>query len=542
MIIYLHIFLKEVKSRLGKPLISFINLKKVYDNGFEAVKHFDLNIAKGEFVTLLGPSGCGKTTVLRMLAGFEFPTHGKILYNGIDIKNTPINSRPSTTVFQDYALFPNMTVRQNIEYGLKAMRVQSENITDEILKKADVLFADYKKKSVQKIKSLEKHKITLEKDILKCNNEYARKKGWLEIKKMRQQEFNKHITKLQHELYKIHGESFTSKQTLNNQFRIKLNMMLLKLHLSYRLDVTTKGMNDIEKNIHSLTKIYSAKCLLDKKYDELKSKYNDLDFEISFWQNYPILQKEKYIKNHGSRKLNKLEIVERTNKVIELVGLNGKETLMPNELSGGMQQRVALARAIVIEPEIVLLDEPLSALDAKVRAQMQKELKRLHDELKITFILVTHDQEEALSLSNKVVVMSEGKIEQIGTPTQVYDSPINKWVATFIGRANIFNGTFITNDNVIFLNKSHQVDSIFKFKENTKINVMIRPEDFDVVPAGKGFIDVKVVSIVYKGLLWDIKCQFENQIIYVEGIHKAEINSTIGLLWDIEDVHLIKVR
>lgn len=162
---------------MKKNLISFINLKKVYDNGYEAVKNFNLTIDKGEFITLLGPSGCGKTTVLRMLAGFEYPTQGKILYNEIDIKNTSINSRPTATVFQDYALFPNMTARQNIEYGLKAMRVQSEDITPDILAKAEHLYLDYQKKAKQKIKSLEKQKKSHEREILKYNNEYERKKG-----------------------------------------------------------------------------------------------------------------------------------------------------------------------------------------------------------------------------------------------------------------------------------------------------------------------------------------------------------------------------
>lgn len=243
---------------------------------------------------------------------------------------------------------------------------------------------------------------------------------------MRQSEFTRTIHKLNKELYKKYGEDFASKQSILDLFKTKLNMFLLKLHFSYRFDVNTKNMNDIEQQIFKLTKTYSSKCLLDRKYDNLKIKFNDLDFEISYWENYPIQQKEKYINNHGARKLTKSELCQKTDKVIELVGLKGKETALPSELSGGMQQRVALARAIVIEPEIILLDEPLSALDAKVRNQMQKELKRLHNELKITFILVTHDQEEALSLSNKVVVMSQGKIEQIGSPTQVYDYPENK--------------------------------------------------------------------------------------------------------------------
>ncbi|SYV94732.1 maltodextrin ABC transporter ATP-binding protein, partial [Mycoplasmoides gallisepticum] len=139
------------------------------------------------------------------------------------------------------------------------------------------------------------------------------------------------------------------------------------------------------------------------------------------------MKKEHFENKVLTRRLTKKEIEERANNMIKLVGLTGKEDKYPSELSGGMQQRVALARALVIEPETLLLDEPLSALDAKVRKQLQNELKRIHKELNITFILVTHDQEEALSLSDKIVVMSQGDIEQVGKPNAIYDSPINEW-------------------------------------------------------------------------------------------------------------------
>lgn len=526
---------------MKKNLISFINLKKVYENGYVAVKKFNLDIQKGEFLTLLGPSGCGKTTILRMLAGFEQPTQGRILYNGIDIKDVPVNDRPTATVFQDYALFPNMTVKQNIEYGLKIMRVPS-NLTPEIEKKADDIYKSALKKANNHIKDIEKSRNEILKDINKCNNEYEKRKGWLEFKKMRHQDFQLLIKKLTNELYKTYGDDFVSKQSHWNAFKVKLNLLLLRMHLSFRFDVSTKKMNEIEKEIVRVSKIYSAKCLLDKKYDNLKDKYNNLDFDISYWQNFPIQQKEKFLRINASRKLTKPEIDERANKVIELVGLKNKETAMPNELSGGMQQRVALARAIVIEPEIILLDEPLSALDAKVRSEMQKEMKRLHEQLKITFILVTHDQEEALMLSDKVVVMSQGEIEQVGTPNEIYDYPENKWVAKFIGRANFFDGVFLDKNKVEFLNIKQAVEPTYKFKNNFKVTIMIRPEDFDIVPAQQGYIDVKIESVSYRGLLWDIKCKYNKQTILIESINKIEKDSIIGLKWDMEDVHVIKGR
>jgi spermidine/putrescine transport system ATP-binding protein len=150
-----------------------------------------------------------------------------------------------------------------------------------------------------------------------------------------------------------------------------------------------------------------------------------LQKEISYWENYPTYCKEAYLKQKYSRKLNAREIAAKAKHIIDLVGLTGSEKKYPNELSGGMQQRVALARALVVEPDILLLDEPLSALDYKVRQQMQLELKRIHKEVGITFILVTHDQGEALSLSSKIVVMSKGSVEQIDTPKRIYDTPKN---------------------------------------------------------------------------------------------------------------------
>jgi spermidine/putrescine transport system ATP-binding protein len=164
---------------------------------------------------------------------------------------------------------------------------------------------------------------------------------------------------------------------------------------------------------------------LDRKIDHIKNKYNELDLKSSHYQNYPVMVRDTFERHNLSRKLTKDEIRRKAKTIIELVGLNESEKKYPSELSGGMQQRVALARALVVEPQIVLLDEPLSALDAKVRQQMQMELKRIHHELGLTFILVTHDQEEALTLSNKIVVMSKGRVEQIDSPKRIYDNPRN---------------------------------------------------------------------------------------------------------------------
>jgi len=525
---------------MEKTILDLININKVFDNGFVAVKNFNLQINKGEFVTLLGPSGCGKTTMLKMLAGFEVPTKGKILYRKIDIKNMPVHDRPTSTVFQDYALFPNMTVKQNIEYGLKVMRTDNENISDKSYDDADKVYADAKKLSEKKIKGIKEKTENLEKEIIEVEKEYSKKPEWLKIKDMRIDQFWDAIEILKQELYHEYGEDFLSKQSLKNKINNRINNLFLSLHLKISLDTTSKDMNEIEKKINNLTKNFFLKQLIDKKFDNLNYDYSYIDYDISYWENYPNTAKEKFERKHITRKLNKKEINQRANKIIELVGLKSKENLFPNELSGGMQQRVALARSLVIEPEILLLDEPLSALDAQVRKQLQKELKRLHKELNITFILVTHDQEEALSLSDKVVVMNNGCIEQIGTPNEIYDYPINKWAANFIGKANFFDGIIMPNNKIKILKKILDYAPEYKFEVGTLVDVMIRPEDFDVVLKDEGYINTVVKDIIYKGLLWDIECFNDNQKIAVEGINAVKLNSKIGLKWDIEDMHLIR--
>jgi spermidine/putrescine transport system ATP-binding protein len=218
--------------------------------------------------------------------------------------------------------------------------------------------------------------------------------------------------------------------------------------------------------------------------------------------------KENFERHNISRKLTKDEIKKKARTIIDLVGLDGSEKKYPSELSGGMQQRVALARALVVEPEIILLDEPLSALDAKVRQFMQIELKRIHHELGLTFILVTHDQEEALTLSNKVVVMSKGRVEQIDSPKKIYDNPRNEWVANFIGKANLFDGEYIGKAKITFSDETFKVDDqvVSKFTINSKIKFVIRPEDIRIVTFGKGIINGRVSQVIYKGVMNDIRC------------------------------------
>ena len=302
-------------------IIELVNVCKEFD-GVSVIDNMNLYVRKGEFITLLGPSGCGKTTTLRMIAGFDMPTSGKILLNGKDISALPPNKRPVNTVFQKYALFPHLNVFDNVAFGLK-------------LKRLETTFVD--------------------------------KKG---------------------------------------------------------------------------------------------------------------RQRTKLIK------LSRAEIAEKVKNALEIVDLEGFEKRSISTLSGGQQQRIAIARAIVNEPEILLLDEPLGALDLKMRKEMQLELKAMHQKLGITFIYVTHDQEEALTMSDTVVVMADGYIQQIGTPEMIYNEPKNMFVADFIGESNIFSGTMPKDRLVRFCGKNFVCED-GGFEKDEPVDVVVRPEDVKIVPPEK---------------------------------------------------------
>ncbi len=360
-------------------IIELKNVCKVYD-GKEAVKKSSLNIQKGEFVTLLGPSGCGKTTTLRMIAGFETPTSGRIYFNGEDITDTPPYLRKVNTVFQKYALFPHLNVFNNIAFGLKLQKVAMEPFVD--------------------------------------------KKG------------------------------------------------------------------------------------------RTVTKY---------------------------RKYTKEEIKRKVDAVLKMVDLEDYGHRNVASLSGGQQQRVAIARALVNEPEVLLLDEPLGALDLKMRKDMQIELKNMHRRLGITFIYVTHDQEEALTMSDKVVVMRNGEIQQIATPEQIYDEPANAFVADFIGESNILSGVMLADYKVEFCDTVFEcVDKGFKKKE--LIDVIIRPEDFKIVkPDSKDALLTAVVdSCVFKGDHYQITVIANDNELIVNDTLAQKKGDTIGLYIKPFDLHIMR--
>lgn len=359
-------------------IIELKNVIKTYGNK-DAVKNASLAIKRGEFVTFLGPSGCGKTTTLRMIAGFEMPTKGRIIFDGADITELPPHLRRVNTVFQKYALFPHLNVFNNIAFGLKLKAVP--------------------------------------------NGTKVNRKG----------------------------------ETV-----------------------------------------------------ELFRKYT------------------------------KAEIKEKVDRALKMVDLEDYGHRNVSSLSGGQQQRVAIARALVNEPEVLLLDEPLGALDLKMRKDMQLELMDMHKKLGITFIYVTHDQEEALTMSDKIVVMRYGEIQQIATPEKVYDEPANAFVADFIGESTILSGTMLEDFRVEFCD--HVFECVDKgFKPNEPIDVIIRPEDLKIRSASdkNALITAVVDSSVFKGDHYQITLMAGDTELIAHDTDTYEIGETVGLYIKPFDLHIM---
>ena len=238
------------------------------------------------------------------------------------------------------------------------------------------------------------------------------------------------------------------------------------------------------------------------------------------------------------KKMNPAEIKLKTREMLSLVGLSGFEARDVTSLSGGQQQRVAIARALVCEPRVLLLDEPLGALDLKLRKDMHIELKRIQQRTGITYIYVTHDQEEALTMSDRIVVMNHGVIQQVGSPTDIYNEPENAFVADFIGESNIIDGVMLEDRKVEFCDREFEcVDS--GFGHNTPVDVVIRPEDLRLVYAGDGLLQGVVESIVFKGVHYEMMVRTEHFTFTVHSTMAEPIGKTVGLTVIPFDIHIM---
>ena len=344
-------------------LIRLDNISKSFGDHM-VLRDISLTIRENEFVTLLGPSGCGKTTTLRIIGGFEQPDSGLVYFDGKDITALPPNRRNVNTVFQNYALFPHMTVGDNVAFGLR-----------------------------------------------------------------------------------IQGK--------------------------------------------------------DEKTVREKVQYG-----------------------------------------LKLVNLAGFENRRIDQLSGGQQQRVAMARAIVNEPRVLLLDEPLGALDLKLRQEMQYELVRLKNELGITFIYVTHDQEEALTMSDTVVVMNNGLIQQMGTPEEIYNEPENAFVADFIGDSNILSGVMV-QDHLVNINGVNFpcIDgSENGFMPDEAVDVVIRPEDIEIRPYGQGILNGTIISKLFIGVHYEMLCKSETGSGFewlLQNYDSYEVGQQIGMYVRPENIQIM---
>ena len=393
----------KIRNGNVDSFVSLQGINKVYPNGVQAVYDFNLDINKNDFIVLVGPSGCGKSTTLRMVAGLEDISSGYLYIDGVLSNYLPSKSRDISMVFQSYALYPQMSVYENIAFPLRIRKYDKKKYDYELVYYKEVIELLDKEDIVQSIinsydKSLNFGKpyeyISTKYNCLDGSAKYLLK----EVLKLTKLEF-------------IETEFINIKDSIKEQFSNKLE----------NRKATLKGKG---------------------KFVNDEFVYTDLNGN------------EIYIK----AKLTEQEIRNKVFEAATILDLGPYLDRLPKELSGGQMQRVALGRAIVRNAKVFLMDEPLSNLDAKLRVMMRSEIVRIHEQIGATTIYVTHDQTEAMTMATKIVVMSKGWVQQVGTPKEVYSKPNNLFVAKFIGSPamNIFDGTY--NDGTITLDDGFKVD------------------------------------------------------------------------------------
>ena len=440
------------------------------------VDGINLDIYPNEFVTLLGPSGCGKTTTLRMIAGFEYPNSGEIIVNGKIINELPAYARPVNTVFQRYALFPHLNVFENVAFGLRNYA-----------------------RSTAKTNCKLKYTRSVENEKVKYSNATA-------------------------ELLETLNDENTS---LEKKAEIRNQMAKLKAEYSAKVkELKAQYKADIKECPSGLIDFFGGKEKMLQEAIEDKKRYGKKNPEkVSYFD--------------MRRTINR-KIEEAVSEALKMVNLSGFENRTIDKISGGQMQRVAIARAIVLKPKILLLDEPLSALDLKLRQNMQYELKEMQRNLGITFIFVTHDQEEAMVMSDRIIVMKDGIIQQQGSPKDIYNEPINRYVANFIGESNIIEGVYLRKNIVHFLGADWKVVG-YEFDDDEKVDVVIRPEDWDVVPLEKAHIVGKVISSIFKGVHFELIVEIEGKEFIVHTYEDVKTGEDVGLKIDEYEICLMKV-
>lgn len=510
---------------MANKLIELKNIHKEF-NGNVVIDDFSLYVNENEFITLVGPSGCGKTTILRMIGGFETPDYGQIILDGVTINNIPAYQRPINTVFQRYALFPHLNVFENVAFGLKNFSRILSDIKNSVASK----YEEERTKCLTELQnpSISKEEKTQVKLRLK------------EIKNQIQQETNQ-------EKYKLIE---TKLEEVENKYAPILEELDAQIDIEWEKDDEVKEAKKRIKEIEALIEEQVSQGVSNSKaskpYEaELKklkkvAVWSELE-RLEALKKQTLKDKALEIKSAKSLMLNKKQIKEKVLEALKMVKLEGYEDRKIDKMSGGQQQRVAIARAIVNRPRILLLDESLSALDLKLRQEMQYELKELQRKVGITFIFVTHDQEEALTMSDTIVVMDKGVIQQIGTPMDIYNEPKNRFVANFIGESNIIRGTYLGDKKVKFMDQIFDcVDENFEVGE--VCDVVIRPEDFDRLDPSKAKLVGTVTDIVFKGVHFEICADVCGMEFVIHDYEIAKVGDKIGLSVDPYEIHLMKVN
>lgn len=418
------------------PTITFENVNKIYPNNVQAVFDFNLEVKDKEFVVLVGPSGCGKSTTLRMLAGLEEITDGKIFIGDECINDVEAKDRNIAMVFQNYALYPHMTVYENMAFSLKMRK----NLVPVLKEDGTPLY------------------IVDEPEIKRLKKEIALlKKSWYLDPEIADLNDKKHKLKI-----------YASKTITRGGKQITV--------------VDKEAVKELDKEIKALQKNYKQNppefCL-----NEIKKREERI-IELSNNPSAPAYTEVKF---------DKREIDEKINEAAEKLGLTPYLKRKPKALSGGQRQRVALGRAIVRNPKVFLMDEPLSNLDAKLRVQMRSELIKIHKLANTTTIYVTHDQTEAMTMADRIVIMKDGYVQQVGTPEEIYGRPANIFVGGFIGNPSmnfingyLRNGKFYADGDDKFSLDVSDVSEL-KVYDGKKIVLGVRPEDIALVDKNEDF-------------------------------------------------------
>ena len=467
--------------------LSFQHLDKIYSNNVQAVYDFNLEVKDKEFIVFVGPSGCGKSTTLRMVAGLEAISNGELYIDNIKVNDVDPMDRDIAMVFQNYALYPHMTVYNNIAFALKLRKMElpiyREDPQIEILvKKMDEVYKEVKavdrkfKKDQNSQKLLDQH-IALYDKIFELDDK---------IKSLRVQltGINETAIKLQEKkIISFKKEIKTFDRLLasyKKQEPQQISILNQKLEKFKEKNIDPKAIEEFKKDIEE-TKLANRYEILN-----LEQKQKERDVQLKEMIDKYESLKKSVVPLTKVRHLTKREIDIEINRTSATIDLTKYLFRKPAALSGGQRQRVALGRAIVRNPKVFLMDEPLSNLDAKLRVQTRTEITKLHERIGATTIYVTHDQTEAMTMADRIVIMKAGFIQQIGEPKKVYRNPLNIFVAGFIGSPsmNFFDGSFDGKnfkfdgpENLNIKLNAEFISLLKNFKER-KIVLGIRPEDF----------------------------------------------------------------